>query len=70
MSDSQVGHGIVEYLKYRSLPVNSVQVEVVNGVAVVRGVASSDFVKQVCVACCRRVAGVVRVVDEVRVAGA
>jgi osmotically-inducible protein OsmY len=70
MSDNQIQHGIVELLKARQIDgVWDFQVETHNGVAFIRGRVSSAYAKQACYECCRRVTGVVKVVDQLRMAG-
>jgi osmotically-inducible protein OsmY len=69
MSDRQLERGIVEFLKTRRLdPVRPFHVEARDGVVTVRGAVATGFAKRACYECCRHVAGVRRVVDEVEVA--
>ncbi len=45
----------------------SIDVEADNGTVVLRGKVPSYYARQLCLNCCQHVAGVVRVVDEVKV---
>ena len=45
----------------------SIDVEADNGTVVLRGKVPSYYARQLCLSCCQHVAGVVRVVDEVKV---
>lgn len=71
MTDTQIERGIWEFLKARHISgIHCFQVAVRHGVANIRGHAGSAFAKWACYECCRRVTGVVRVIDEIEVAHA
>lgn len=52
---------------YRMPTLSQVRVEADHGAVRLRGKVNSFFQKQLCLSCCRRVAGVLRVVDELDV---
>ena len=43
-------------------------VEVQNGTVVLKGRVQSFYERQLCLSCCQRVAGVVRLIDQIEVA--
>lgn len=60
---------VSHYLEERKFPaLRNVQIEAHDGVVVLRGRVRTFYEKQLCQSCCRRVAGVTRLVDEVTVA--
>jgi len=59
---------VISYLVGRRVPaLRDIEVSAVGGTVVLRGKVGSFYEKQLCIHCCRRVAGVVRLVDEVDV---
>ena len=70
MSDSHIERGIREFLKLQRVSgIHDLHVQARQGVAEVWGWADSMFLRQVCIACCRRVTGVRQVIDHLQVAG-
>lgn len=68
--DRELERRIVNYLCGRHVPaLRWIAVEANNGTVTVRGQVSSFYQKQLCINCCSRVAGVVRLHDEVKVVG-
>jgi osmotically-inducible protein OsmY len=66
--DRELEHRIVNFLDARHVPQNElIEVEADNGTVVIRGRLSSFHDKWLCVECCRHVAGVLNVIDEVTV---
>ena len=64
--DIDLQHRLVNFLHARHVPEReSVDIDVSGGVVVVRGPLHSDHAKWLCIECCRRVAGVIRLVDQV-----
>ncbi|MGE3407409.1 MAG: BON domain-containing protein [Pirellulales bacterium] len=60
---------IVSYLVGRHVPsLRHISVEAVDGTVTLRGQVRSFYEKQLCHNCCRRVAGVIRLVDSLDVA--
>ncbi len=60
---------VSNFLRQRNLPaLRSVQVSVENGTVEIAGKVNSFYERQICLNCCQRVAGVVRIVDNVQVA--
>jgi osmotically-inducible protein OsmY len=71
MSDQNIERGIVEFLKTRQIQgLTVLNVHVDRGTATVSGSAQSIYAKIACRECCRRVAGVRAVVDQVDLAAA
>lgn len=67
--DQDLKRRVVSFLHERHVPgLRHLKVEVANGTVVLRGRVNSFYEKQLCQNCCRRVAGVVSLVDEVTVA--
>ncbi len=59
---------VVNYLVGRQMPaLRNIEVAAQGGTVVLRGEVPSFYQKQLCLNCCRRVAGVQDVVDEVEV---
>jgi osmotically-inducible protein OsmY len=60
---------ILNFLHQRHVStLRSIHVDVDQGVVTMRGRVDSFYHKQLCLNCCQRVAGVVRVIDQIRVA--
>lgn len=69
MSDSNIEHGIVEFLRARQvIGLHSLNVHAHQGVAEVRGWAESVAARKLCIECCSRVTGVRQVIDMLEVA--
>jgi osmotically-inducible protein OsmY len=65
LDDPELARRIIEFLNLRQLaPVAELDVRTTGGLAVVRGQVASERDRRLCIECCRHVAGVVRVVDE------
>lgn len=60
---------IVAFLRTRVPDLHAVKVAASGGTVIVRGILPSAHEKWLCLECCRHVAGVVRVIDELQVAG-
>lgn len=59
---------VTNYLFGRQVPaLRQIEVEADNGTVTLRGSVHSFHHKQLCIHCCRRVAGVIELVDEVQV---
>ena len=70
-SDRDLERRVANYLASSHVPgLRHLEVEAENGVVTLRGRVHSFYEKQLCQAFCRRVAGVVRYVDNVDVAHA
>ena len=68
-ADRDLERRIVNFLTARHFPgLRQVQVEAARGTVTVSGQVKSFYEKQLCHQVCRRVAGVVRLVDDVSVA--
>jgi hypothetical protein len=66
--DSDLRRRIVNFLYQRHIPsLRSIQVDVDQGVVTMKGKVDSFYHKQLCLNCCQRVAGVVRLVDQINV---
>lgn len=66
--DRDLERRVVNYLHDRHVPgLRHLEVEADNGTVIVRGRVSSFYEKQLCQAVCRRVAGVVRYIDDIDV---
>jgi osmotically-inducible protein OsmY len=67
-TDSELQRRIVNFLHQRHVPsLRNIDVDVKQGVVTMRGFVDSFYHKQLCLNCCQRVAGVVRLVDQVEV---
>jgi osmotically-inducible protein OsmY len=67
-TDSDLKRRIVNFLHQRHVPsLRNVDVDVDQGVVTMRGKVDSFYHKQLCLNCCQRVAGVVRLIDEIEV---
>lgn len=68
-SNRELSRRIVNYLTSRHVPgARWLEIEADQGVVTLRGVVRSFYHKQLCIHCCQRVAGVIRVQDELEVA--
>ena len=66
--NSDLQRRVVNYLLGHKMPaLRWIEVEADNGTVVVRGQVRSFYQKQLCIHCSRRVAGVVRLIDQVQV---
>ncbi len=69
--DEDLRRRIVVFLFQRNEPaLRRIEVDVSNGRVDIRGEVESFYLKQLCLSCCQRVAGVLQVVDEVEVVSA
>ena len=67
--DDDLERRIVNFLKERHIPgVRWIEVESSRGVVTLSGLVKTFYQKQLSVHCARRVAGVVQVIDEIKVA--
>jgi osmotically-inducible protein OsmY len=67
-SDRELQRRVSIYLANRRLPSSSrLRIEAKNGVVTLSGTHESFYHKQLCINCCQRVAGVVRLIDATRV---
>ena len=68
-TDLDLKRRILNFLHQRHVPsLRSIHVDVDQGVVTMRGRVDSFYHKQLCLNCCQRVAGVVQVIDQIRVA--
>ena len=66
--DTELEHRLVNFLQERHVLENaSLEVEAHGGVVVVGGRLPSSHAKWLCIGCCRHVAGVIKLVDEIEV---
>jgi osmotically-inducible protein OsmY len=66
--DRDLERRVLNYLVGRQMPsLRNIQVEAQDGTVILRGQVHSFYQKQLCLNCCRRVAGVQDVVDQVEV---
>jgi len=66
--DENLEHRLVNFLYGRHVPEReSVQLDVHGGTVVVRGRLHSRHAKWLCIECCRHVAGVIKLVDKIKV---
>jgi osmotically-inducible protein OsmY len=66
--DRDLERRVTNYLLGHKMPtLRGIEVESDNGTVTIRGRVSSFYQKQLCINCSRRVAGVVRLIDEVTV---
>lgn len=56
-------------LGYKMPSLRNIDIEADNGTVIVRGRVPTYYQKQLCINCSRRVAGVVRLIDQVEVTG-
>lgn len=67
-ADADLERRVRNYLVGRQMPgLRHIEVEANDGIVTLRGVVRSFYEKQLCIHCCRRVAGVMELVDEVAV---
>lgn len=67
-SDADLSRRVLSFLYARNVPgCSDLEVEVLNGEAIVAGCVATWHEKQLVSSCCQRVAGVLRVINEVRV---
>lgn len=67
--DQDLKRRIVNYLLDRNRhSLRSLNVDVEKGMVVIKGCVDTFYEKQLCLHCCQRVAGVIRLVDEIEVA--
>lgn len=67
--DQDLKRRIVNFLHQRHVPsLRNIHVDVRDGVATMQGAVESFYHKQLCLNCCQRVAGVVRLIDKIEVA--
>lgn len=68
-ADRDLERRVVSYLGRQHFPgLRALEVEANQGVVTIRGCVNSFHERQLCIHCCQRVAGVVRLVDHVEVA--
>ena len=68
VADHELQRRISIFLENRRLPYSSkLRIDAKNGVVTLRGTHHSFYHKQLCINCCQRVAGVVRLIDTTRV---
>jgi len=68
-NDTDLKRRILSFLSQRHIPaLRRVEIDVQNGTVAIQGRVNSFYEKQLCLSCCQRVAGVVRIVDLVEVA--
>jgi hypothetical protein len=68
-ADSDLQRRVKSYLRDRHMPtLRNLQVEAQGGVVTLRGTVNSFYEKQLSQQCCRRVAGVVKLIDAIDVA--
>ena len=66
--DAQLTRRVVNYLAQQQRPaLRRVHVECSDGCVLLRGRLPSFYEKQLCLSACQRVAGVLRIVDELKV---
>jgi osmotically-inducible protein OsmY len=66
--DLDLKRRVENYLVGRKVPsLRRIRVDASNGTVKLRGRVGSYYEKQLCIHCCRRVAGVIQLVDEVDV---
>ncbi len=67
--DADLKRRIVNFLWQRHIPsIRRISVDVENGRVIMQGKVGSFYEKQLCINCCQRVAGVLRLVDRIEVA--
>lgn len=66
--DRDLERRVCNYLLGRKMPaLRQIEVMADNGTVTLRGQVSTYFQKQLCLNCCRRVAGVIELIDQVAV---
>jgi osmotically-inducible protein OsmY len=69
--DRDLQSRVVNYLVGHRMPaLRKIEVEARGGTVVLRGRVDSFYQKQLCLNCCRRVAGVIKLVEDVAVTSA
>lgn len=69
VADVELQRRVSNFLQNRCVPRSSnLEIEARNGVVTLRGTHRSFYHKQLCINCCQRVAGVVRLIDATKVA--
>jgi osmotically-inducible protein OsmY len=67
-NDAELEERIRIFLDQRNVPsLRRLNVSAENGTVHLRGKVRSFYEKQLCLSCCKRVAGVMRVVDDIKV---
>ena len=67
--DYDLARRVLSFLAQRQMPaLRRILVEVQNGTVVLKGRVQSFYERQLCLSCCQRVAGVVRLIDQIEVA--
>jgi len=66
--DADLKRWVVRYLFDHKPPLRRIQVEVDNGTVTLRGKVETFYQRQRWINCCRRVAGVIRLIGEIEVA--
>jgi len=65
--DREVERRVANFLAKHFPRLRTVEVEVCQGVVTIFGCVNSFYERQLCINCCQRVAGVVRLIDQVEV---
>lgn len=69
--DAELKQRIVGYLQQKGYPaIRELTISTDNGLVTLQGKLNSFYEKQLCLSTCQRVAGVVRIIDEMEVASA
>ena len=67
-TDSELEHRLANFLHQRGVPGgNSVRLDAQGGVVAVSGELPTRYAKWLCIECCRRVAGVIKVIDNMQI---
>ena len=67
--DQELKRRIVNYLVSRNRhSLLSLEIDVKNGLVAIKGRVDSFYERQLCINCCQRVAGVIRLIDQIEVA--
>lgn len=68
-NDQELERRVANFLAQRHVAtLRNIQVAAKDGIVTLRGLVQSFYERQLCLSCCQRVAGVVRLVDEIEVA--
>ena len=68
-ADGELERQLVSFLFERQIPaLRRISVAVSNGIVTLKGRVQSIYERQLCLSCCRRVAGVRQLVDQIEVA--
>ena len=67
VADRELQRRISNFLENRRLPHSKLRIDAKNGVVMLQGTHRSFYHKQLCINCCQRVAGVVRLIDATHV---